>query len=100
MPSDSGVVLGDNAIFFVDIGPVSDGIEGDAGQMAGTVSGGDAEEAPVPEDEVQQVAVRHFDALGAASGAGSIDDVGQLLARNSGRLSQGLKLGDSILCGA
>lgn len=29
--SDPGVVLGDNDIFFVDIGPIHDGCEGDAG---------------------------------------------------------------------
>jgi methionyl aminopeptidase len=31
-PSEKGVVLGDNDIFFIDIGPVKDDIEGDAGE--------------------------------------------------------------------
>jgi methionyl aminopeptidase len=31
-PSDEGVVLGDNDIFFIDIGPLFDGHEGDAGE--------------------------------------------------------------------
>jgi hypothetical protein len=30
-PSDKGVILGDDDIFFVDIGPIYDGYEGDAG---------------------------------------------------------------------
>ena len=30
-PSEPGVVLGENDIFFIDIGPIFDGCEGDAG---------------------------------------------------------------------
>ncbi len=37
-PSDTGVVLGENDIFFIDIGPVFDGCEGDAGE---TIAVGD-----------------------------------------------------------
>jgi methionyl aminopeptidase len=34
-PSDPGVVLGENDIFFIDIGPIFDGCEGDAGDTVG-----------------------------------------------------------------
>ncbi len=40
-PSEPGVVLGDDDIFFVDIGPISEGVEGDAGTTV--VVGDDSE---------------------------------------------------------
>jgi methionyl aminopeptidase len=40
-PSEPGVVLGENDIFFIDIGPVFDGCEGDAGETVAV--GGDPE---------------------------------------------------------
>jgi methionyl aminopeptidase len=40
-PSDKGVVLANDDIFFVDIGPIYDGLEGDAGETF--VVGGDHE---------------------------------------------------------
>ena len=35
----------------------------------------------MPEDQIQQIAVRHFDALGLAGGSRRVDDVGQFVSR-------------------
>ena len=47
-PSTPGVVLGDDDIFFLDIGPIYEGCEGDAGYMF--VVGDDPEMTKVAED--------------------------------------------------
>ena len=54
------------------------GVERQARQLRGPVSGAHLELPVVPADQVHHAGVRHHDALGLTGGAGGVDDVGQM----------------------
>ena len=57
------------------------GVKSESGKMAGAIGGSDTEGAPMPENEVQKIAVRHLDALWLSGGSGSVNDISQVIAR-------------------
>src|SRR5579862_2405448 len=59
-----------------------------ARQMAGSIRGRDGKGSLMPEDEVQEVAMRDFNPLGPSCRARRIDYVREILACYPNRLSQ------------
>ncbi len=64
------------------------GVKADSRNVARPIAGRDSESIPMPEDEIQKIAVRNLDALGLSGGSRGVDDIGQLVACHRHRLGQ------------